>query len=225
MPRAGCANRTERAFRFVVHWGLLLWTSFGRPEEGLPLVALVVLSNAKHLASAAPAVPRPVPLGCGSHLHSEASARLRHLSSVVTLSPAKGLIAAAAAAHRLVPLGCRRTGYFPCGESNQSHVRFDNSWNEASLQRRPRPDPPWSGVRRPAICPRQIASVASHPWARTCAPCSRTRLRCSASPTGAEDLERGVATIHPSADISGPAFHGRAFTGWRPFTPREGRMP
>ena len=111
---------------------------------------------------------------------------------------------------------------FPCGESNQSQLRLGDSWHEASLQRCPRPDLPWSGVHRRASCPRQLASATPHPWARTCAPCSRARLRCSASPTGAENQEQRVGTNHHSNGVPGPAVHGRAFAGWRPFTPRGG---
>ena len=146
-----------------------------------------------HPASAA--AYRLVPLGCGDHLRSKASTRLRRAG--------------------VFPVG---KPPFPCGESNQSQVRLADSWHEASLQRRPRPDLPWSGVHRPAICPRQIASVASHSWTGTCAPCSRVRLRCSASPTGAEDQEPGVGTIHQSNGVPNPTARGRAFD-LRLFTP------
>ncbi len=65
----------------------------------------------------------------------------------------------------LVPCGCRRAGYFPLGESNQSRPRDG-------------PRPAARGALRcsPGASRRELA----HPWARTGAPCSRARLRCSA---------------------------------------------
>ena len=92
----------------------------------------------------------------------------------------------------------RRAGHFPYGESNQSHER-------------PRRRPPCRSTAAalrglPAASRRELA----HPWARTCAPCSRARLRCSASSTGAEDQEQRVGTIHPWNSVSSPTALGRA---------------
>ena len=85
--------------------------------------------------------------------------------TLVILSAAKDLALTLARPGSPVPCGCRRAGYFPLGESNQSRPR-------GGLR------PAARGALRcsPGASRRELA----HPWARTGAPCSRARLRCSA---------------------------------------------
>jgi hypothetical protein len=90
-----------------------------------------------------------------------------------------------------VPCGCRRAGYFPLGESNQSRPRGGLrpaargalrcspgalSAFASCFAAKPGPRHPGACAQRMRCARRELA----HPWARTGAPCSRARLRCSA---------------------------------------------
>ncbi len=125
-------------------------------------------------------------------------------------------------AHRPVPLGCRRAGHFLLKESGQRNV---------PLRSRPlRGFAAACGARR---SPSLACGARAHPMRSPCglipsasaAPKGVKSRRANARPRARKIKSGYVATIRPWSGISGPAFHGRAFTGWRPFTPRGGAAP
>ncbi len=90
-----------------------------------------------------------------------------------------------------VPCGRRRAGYFPLGESNQSRPRDGlRPAARGALRCSPGALSAFAscfaakpGPRHPGACAQRIRCARRelvHPWARTGAPCSRARLRCSA---------------------------------------------
>jgi len=157
-----------------------------------------------HRAATAAAAHRPVPLGCrrAGHFLLKESWPKKHPP---TSRPLRGFAAAC---------GARRSPSLACGARaclGSRIVRLPSHPALGSCRGRSAPRGLLTAGRKRVASPLALALRADPSGVRRAEGGEKPKAKAQRPPSGAEDQEIGIGTIHPWDGISGPALHGRAF--------------